>query len=287
MGSPANGEGAASVAPDLHEFKPETSFNPDQVGDALGNIRHSLERDLPQFVPDPEPRKGSCILVGGGPSMASSLLAIRRHAARSNSRVIAFNDAITYLMTRGVPVWGTVFMEVAPWRPDFMAQVPLGLKYLVASEAHPTVYDTLLDAGADVLQWHAMEGIGEDKLIGDKFDGAVPLVPGGVTALTRAFFLGHAMGFRRFEVFGADSSHGPAGSHAYYDRGGQKVAKIKCNGEWFEAPGYLARQCQDLISIVEHHHGKTMEIRVHGDGMFPHAARALGVHAQPNKKGSK
>lgn len=285
MGSLAEGEGAALVAPDLQEVKSNKAFNPDQVDDALSNIRHSLDRDLPQFIPDPEARKGSLILVGGGPSMAGSLLAIRRMAARSNARVIAFNDAITYLMARGVPVWGTVFMEVAEWRPDFLRQVPLGLKYLVASEAHPSVYDRLLDAGADVMQWHALEDIGEAELIGDKFDGAVPLVPGGVTALTRAFFLGHAMGYRRFEVFGADSSHGAHGSHAYYDRGGQKLNRIQCAGEWFEAPGYLVRQCEDLISIVQHHHGNGMNIRVHGSGMFPHAAMALGVHAKSKPKG--
>lgn len=273
--------GAASVAPDLHKIETRKSFNPEQVEDALSNIRHSLALELPQFLPSAEPRKGSLILVGGGPSMAQSLVTIRRLAARRGARVIAFNDAIKYLLDRHIPVWGSVFMEVAPWRPDFLENVPKGLTYLVASETNPRSYEILMDSGAKIVQWHAMEGIGEEKLIGDKFDGAVPLIPGGVTALTRAFFLGHAMGYRRFEVFGADSSHGPGGSHAYYDRDGQKITDIQCAGEWFKAPGYLARQCEDLIKIVECHHGKMMNIRVHGHGMFPHAARALGVHAKP------
>lgn len=281
MGQSLDETGAASVAPDLHKLELKTAFNPSQVDDALSNIRHSLALELPQFMPDPEPCKGSLILVGGGPSLATSLLTIRRLAARKGARVIAFNDAISYLLKRGVPVWGSVFMEVAPWRPDFMQDVPKGLTYLVASETHPRAYDLLMAAGANIVQWHAMEGIGEDKLIGDKFDGAVPLIPGGVTALTRAFFLGHAMGYRRFEVFGADSSHAEGSSHAYYDRGGQSVVEITCAGKTFTAPGYLARQCEDLIKIVEFHHGKTMNIRVHGTGMFPHAARVLGVHAKP------
>ena len=221
------------------------------------------------------------ILVGGGPSMANSLVTIRRMAARNGARVIAFNDAIQYLLDRNVPVWGTVLMEVMSWQPESIKTVPKGLTYLVASEAHPDTYDMLLSAGANVVQWHAMEEIGEDRLIGDKFDGAVPLIPGGVTALTRAFFLGHAMGYRRVELFGADSSHAENVSHAYYHRSDSKVFDIYCAGKWFRAPGYLARQCEDLTKIVQCHHGKTMNIRVHGTGMFPHVARALGVHAKP------
>lgn len=279
-------DGGAS-APPLRPIEYRKSFNPDQVEDAIANVRHSLSLDLPQFRPSrtPKVRIGHTMcIVGGGPSLEDTMPTLRRLSRKPGVRIIAFNDAIHYLIGHGIIPWGSVFMEVAPWRPQFMERPPEGLTYMLASESHPETYEKM--AGRNIIQWHADENIPEiTRMVDEKFNGEIPLIPGGVTAASRAVFIGHAMGYRRFELFGLDSSHAPNQSHVYYDREGQPMTQIVCGGEAFDCPGYLARQADDFISIIQLHansdvpNNLRMKIRVHGEGLLPHAARLLGVHA--------
>jgi hypothetical protein len=79
-------------------------------------------------------------------------------------------------------------------------------KYFIASQCHPTLFDTLLARGEEVIIWHLLT----DNLLKWSQEEGSPIyqhymIPGGSTSGLRAIVLAYAMGFRKFHLYGYDS----------------------------------------------------------------------------------
>jgi hypothetical protein len=153
--------------------------------------------------------------------------------------------------------------------------------YLVASQCHPSVFHRL--AGKNVRVWHAFTPGVKERL---RERGIVdePLIYGGSAAVTRAIAVAHVGGYRDIHIHGADSSYRGDERHAQPTRFDGKITRIDihCGGREFVTTPPLAVQAQDFPWIVEFL--SDVKFTVHGDGLIPHIARMMGVHAMNTKE---
>lgn len=221
-----------------------------------------------QFTPSPE-RKGSCVIVGGSPSIDEHVEDIRALSRDGRNRILCLNAAHDWLFDHGIKPHGAVFMEVEEWPARFLQKPRRGVIYYLASCCHPTGYDRL--HGYRIVQWHAQDDVGERDILGDRL-----LIGGGCRAGLRSIVLGGYMGFRRFEIFGMDSSFEQS-THAYDEEPDYREREITVHlgGRRFRTTEGLLRQADDFARTVEFSRG--LEFRVWGDGLLRHVHK----HMQP------
>lgn len=268
-----------------HSFKKvefsRRGFNPAQVEECLANIRTNLARKIPSIKSEKK-KRGNFIIVGGGPSLKDHVETIRGLPGR----IVCMNDSHDFLLANGIKPWGCVYWEVAASNADFFANARNDVRYLVASQAHPSAFDKL--AGKNVIVWHARNNIGEYDLVSEMDPGGL-LLNGGCSAALRCFPMGILWGYRKFHVFGLDSS-AEGSTHAYYDYEEHwkadpgEFAEIWCAGRKFRTNGYWMFQAENFGDMVRGFHkiNANIDLTVYGDGLLPHIARQLGVH-QENK----
>lgn len=267
----ANG-GSHAAPPGLVQWTGRKTFNMPQRGDALRNIEAACKRGLPFFKVNRKSRHAPAVIVGGGPSIKNEVETIRA----LKGRVICMNDSLTFLLDHGIKPWGCVFWEIASTAvAKYFDNPPEGVNYLLASQSHGDAFEALRDRKVTV--WHAWQGIGEEHVILPYSGRTSPIVMGGCSAALRTINLARLMGHRNIHLFGVDSSADGA-THAYKDDGLDKYQDVYCAGQWFKSIPYWMRQAQDFAEYVDFHR-HAVRLTVHGDGLLPHMARQLGVHA--------
>ena len=254
-------------SPQLYPLKMSNVFNPAQVLDCLDNITASLRLGLPQFVREGL-KKGALIIVGGGPSLAGEIEALRELDTDEN-RVLCVNDVHDFILDHGIKPWGMIYMEIGPWeegRPPVREPID-GVKYLLSSCSNPINYDFFKDA--DILQWHAWNGLGTESAVRAVYPDS-PVLGGGGTSGLRAINLGIAAGWHRFHLFGMDSSFEDQ-THAYADRPATET-EIVCAGRTFKTQPRLAKQAKDFRELCMKWHAM-FDLVTHGDGLLQHIHR--------------
>lgn len=255
-------------------------FNPAQVDEALSNIRHNLAQGVPTLEAEGE-KDGSCVIVGGSPSINRMVDRIRGFD-RPGNRILAMNDAVLWLARHGIQAHGCVVREIASEGGAGLLKTPPACRYYIASNAHPGWLDGL--RGQDCVLWHSPSLIGDVELI-HELDPDGLMITGGVSAALRSIGIGRAMGYRNFHLFGVDSSlgegmHGSA-THAYEDRPNETngCREIWVNGRNFQATDYWIQQSLGLIEQVADYErlGFDVNVSVHGDGLLPWLARQHGI----------
>jgi hypothetical protein len=152
--------------------------------DALwANIAANAKRDLPWFTGFRE-RGEPVAIVCGGPSMKDSLADIRAQRRRG-AKIVTVNNAMRFLMEHGITPDVHVMLDARPANAAFVQNAPQGVKYLIASQCHPSVFDAL--EGRDVVLWHSAFGDNAQfrEVLDPWWSGPnqkpVVLVPGGGT----------------------------------------------------------------------------------------------------------
>ena len=277
------------------EIELDRRGNPTQYQDMMDNIKSCFAIGFPPLLKLKKEgrRNGKMILVGGGPSVKKDLETIRTLAADRANCLLCHNDAHDWLLMNNIVPWGVVFMEVAyiPGYGQFLQNARKPINYLIASQSHPSVFQTLLKKDVKIVVWHARQEV-ENKMI-EKYlfendhDGIN--IGGGCNGMMRSFHIGSARGFRNYELFGADSSYDPetGQTHTYYDMRGQddsyKETVITYKGRSFRTSLYLARQAQDFDELMNVY-SKDLSITVHGDGLIPWMAMTRGLHVSQKRK---
>lgn len=151
----------------------------------------------------------TAILVGNGPSLADSILAIRELAWKPKVDVFALNGACTYLTRRQIDVDYQVILDA---QKDTRHLIGRAGCHLFASQVHPALFKTVPNA----VLWHATYG---EKLVDEQpgFDAAgreYCLIGGAASVGVTSLPLLYAMGYRKFKIFGMDSSNRGEASHA-------------------------------------------------------------------------
>lgn len=235
----------------------------------------NLARDLPLFIEQPE-NTAEAIIVGGGPSLADELPKLRFHRERGGI-LFALNGAHDWLIERGIVPNFHVLLDARPENVRFVAHPHQDVTYLIASQCHPSVFDAL--DFHEVITWTACTDAPEkDHALAARFPGRpIMLVGGGATVGLKTMNLAYLWGFRRFSLFGFDSSYRGTENHAYRQELNDNESRIEVHaaGRDFICAPWMAKQTMEFQSQYRQLTALGCRIKVHGDGLLPHVAAQL------------
>jgi hypothetical protein len=202
-----------------------------------------------------EEYQGPVSIVGSGPSLADTYKDLV-------GDVIACNSAHDFLLSKGIVA-------------NMIKTLHKGIKYLIASRCHPSVFEKFKEH--DVTVWHAMGG--EDGLpdLLAKNQRRELLVAGGSTSVMRATHLAAVLGYsKEMHLFGIDSCYAEKESHVSGSIASQNQINIMACGKWFTVAPWMALQAEDfkIISLILR--AKGVRLVVHGTGLIPYCASFLG-----------
>lgn len=145
-------------------------------------------------------------LIGGAPSYKKpeNIEEIKK-ASLNNGIVFSSKTAHDYLISQGIVPWGCLLLDPRPHVADHFEIHP-DVKYFVASQCHPDVFDKLIKGNANIHVYHAEVAAGERDIILGHFPNA-RMLAGGSTSQSRGISVLMLMGFYKFKLFGLDSSY--------------------------------------------------------------------------------
>jgi len=241
---------------------------------ALDNVRTNAQRDLPWFTGF-DGKKAGCAIVGGGPSMKDSIPQIRYRKARGDT-IITLNNALTYLVGKGITPDAHVMLDARPENAEFIKDAPKGVRYFIASQCHPDVFEALKDH--DVTVWHNGFGSGESmmEILAPWFDEGpnqrpVVLVPGGGTVGLRTMCLTWLSGYKRLHLYGFDSSYEEDNHHAYSQalNDTDNTMTVAFNDKHYKCAPWMVRQANEFKDAYSRITADGVNITVHGRGLIP------------------
>lgn len=234
--------------------------------DLEANIRRNSILDLNWIGFNPA-HDNLAVMVGGGPSLADSIAQIKE-LVRKGAVIFAMNGASLYLTERNIPVH---YQVIADAKPETASLVdPDAEQHLIASQVAPITMDT---AGPFKRLWHLAISEDMDRLFPEerRRKGGYALVGGGAAVGNSALALAYVLGFRRFEVFGYDSSHRGDKSHAYRQAMNDFIPTIDVEwaNETYTASVAMKAQAEKFQITGQALKQAGCTIRVHGDGLLP------------------
>jgi hypothetical protein len=241
-------------------------------------------------LPVPRLRVRQCMIVGGGPSVADYLGEIA--TAKANGfDIFAINGAVNFLMKNNiVPQYGILY-DAREGNTVFVRRTYGAVHWLVASHAHPAVWDALLNTAHGIPErttmFHTNGGDGIQEMIraaepeATIFESASM---GGLMALS----LVNIMGYKTARLYGYDSSAREVplekrtdptdiyAKHAYPQplNEDQKLVEVYFNGTPYTTTGVLAQQATYFSRIYRLYEQLGLSITVIGDGLLPDMWRA-------------
>lgn len=241
----------------------------------LAQAEENLKRELPLFVEMPQ-HSGEAIIVGGGPSLQDCLpnLRMRRNYG---GIIFALNGAHDWLIERGIVPDFHVLLDARPENVRFVQNPNPATTYLVAAQCHPSIFDAL--KGFQVTTWISCTDLPErDHEFAARFPGKpLMMIGGGATVGLKTLNLAYLWGFRRFQLYGFDSSYRGEENHAYRQdlNDGESRMEIYAAGKHFTCAPWMAKQAQEFQQQYRQLVGLGCIVKVHGDGLIPHIANQL------------
>lgn len=243
----------------------ELSFSPNVPKETLQtNIRSAMARECPWFCPA-QAHDGIAVIVGGGPSLASEMSNLAGWSRFGS--IFAVNGVPAYLAENGICPNVHVMLDAHPRCADFVSpHIPMVRYY--ASQCDPLVLDM---AEESLICWH---GGGEAMM---EIPGLTfrHIVGGGSTVGTRVITLAYGLGYRRFEVFGMDSSYDGDAGHAYAQGDYDRFIEVTCGDQTFKTSPQLFGQAEDFKAMLPDLVRAGCEITIHGEGLLKAIANAM------------
>lgn len=236
------------------------------------NLKRTFASDYERFNEHIDTRTGRLHICGAGPSLADSF-----HELEGD--VLACNSAINFLLDNGIVPRYAMIWDASPLLVNF-AVPHQNIIYLLASRCHTSVFDRLKECSQVI--WHAggdydIHGVLERNGINE------PMINGGSAAVTRALYLGYALGYREFHLHGADSSYRGDQTHIRGSLVPEKRLSVCVGKRFFDTTPEWAAQVEEFKCIYESFDkfgdfGKKFEAKIicHGDGLLPFVWQLLG-----------
>lgn len=226
----------------------------------------NLRRNLPLFIEKKE-NAGTAIIVGGAPSLKDSIQDLRI----SKGQIFALNGAHDWLIERGVIPDYHVLLDARDDNVRFVQKPHKDVTYLIAAQCHPSIFDAL--KGHKVIVWTSCTDSPEnDKKLAGHFPGLpIMMVGGGATVGLKTMNLAYLMGYRKFRMYGMDSSYKDGENHAYRQdlNDGESKMTIHAAGRDFICAPWMAKQAQEFQNQYRQLKGLGCRIKVIGDGLIP------------------
>lgn len=213
-------------------------------------------------------------MIAGAPTYKKlKYMKMIEEAYHDKSKGLLFTSKTShdYLLDNGIVPWACILLDPRPhviktFKPDNR------VLYLMASQCHPSVIDTLLENNCKIQVYHAAVAAGEDKVVRKYFPKGT-MIPGGSTSQTRGITVLMRMGFYRFKLFGLDSSYPSKPEKVHGINQDKKAMEIEINlkdtgkslGKFWTDPEMIAQlnDLEHLLKIYSH-----LEIDCQSEGIF-------------------
>lgn len=273
-----------------------------------GNVEYCAKLGIKFFIPTLEPHGLEAVLVGSGPSVRDQVKNLqkkyREAGPRSRYMFFGIKGGHDFLLENGMnPHFGIAVDPLERIHKENFLKKAVECKYFIASQCHPTLFDSLIARGEQVIIWHLLT----DNLLKWSQEEGSPIfqhyfIPGGSTSGLRSIVLAYAMGFRKFHLYGYDCCLSLAKPND------KKPTLRKVNGEicdgkdekdrekaievfvgegtdrrGFWADRAMASQCteyQQLLKSMQKDHDP-FTVRAYGQGMIQHINRLLYKEGSP------
>lgn len=231
----------------------------------LDNIRVNAHANQ-RWLKLAEAHDGVAVLCGSGPSLADSLDEIGQRQARGET-IFALNAAAGFLGKHGID---PDYQAIADARDATAGLIGPAKVHLFASQVSPLCFDRVPDA----TLWHMITD-GIDDVLPD-YDDDYCLVGGGSSIGCTALYLAFAMGFRKFALYGYDSSYRGDKHHAMPQalNDDEAVITMPFKGVDYQISLTMRGQCKTFFGAAHHLQSLGCQLEVHGDGVLPAMWRA-------------
>ena len=245
------------------------------------HVKYCIGLGLKFVTPTDTAHGGEAVLVGSAPSVRTQINKLK--SMRKNPKNIFFGIKGGHDFLIKNKIHPHFALAVDPLekihKENFLLRTK-GCKYLIASQCHPTLFDTLIARGEEVIIWHlATDNMGEWSR-----DPSSPIyqhymIPGGSTSGLRAIVLAFAMGFRVFHLFGYDSCLSEklrkVNGEIYDEKkadGTDKAIKLVVSGKNFTADPAMASQANEFQDLLKSLYQKDdpFVVKGYGEGLIQH-----------------
>lgn len=262
---------------DLKPIEFVNAYRVDQVEDAVRHIKHAATLGLPELM-FYEPTQGRCIIVGGAPSAKDHIAEIKALAADPSNAVFALNYTHNWLLENGVVPRGCLLFEIDADPTRILEKPHPDVMYFVCSLCHPGTFSGL--EGSHITVWHAATDENKVAAVHEAFGPNAILVTGGATTFLRTIGLAIVLGFRKFDIFGCDSSFPQNATSTHFEGypaetkpdvdGFEIEARCDRTGDAkrFRTVGYLCEQAEHFRLFCQANKPAIADMRVHGDGLL-------------------
>lgn len=228
-------------------------------GGLFSNVSANLAKGLPTIA-----LHQKAIVVGGGPSLADTLVIIQKLKAEGG-KIYALNNAAKFLSEHGIRADAQIILDPRIENLSFIEK-PWTDELLLCSQAHPAMADRCKEIGYPVRLWHpSVEGIAK-YLPKDS-----QVVAASLTVGLSSLCLLHGFGHREFHLFGYDSSMKGDSTHAYQQWLDKENDIVRCaaDNQVFYAPMAMAGQANQFKEVHDMLVANGSRVTVYGTGFLP------------------
>ena len=250
--------------------------------------------DKDKFLGKCIPNEGEVIVISGGHSTDFTKVK-ELMKERPEAKVLCVKHSYPKLLENGIKPWACIVLDPRSIegesthgviRKDLFKTIDPTTKFFVASMTDPSVTKYLLEKKANIYGWHAFteslrnEDEREKEIENQKVtvmpnlgipEGAT-LITGGTCAAMRCLGIMHTMGFRKFDLFGFDSSmqEQPTEEQMKETTGAEdeepkpKYLQVNVRGENYWTTGELLAMAQDCERTFNDS-SMNLTLNVHGD----------------------
>lgn len=228
------------------------------------NIAVNSRQQLPWLNAVPA-HCGVAVLCGSGPSIrdhANEIAELKEHGAT----VFALNGAALWLNELGLVPDYQVMIDA---RRENMSLLGDAHHYLMASQCHPDVVD---EEPFDTTLVHMLWEHLDECLPDDECERDYTVVGCGASVGIVATFIAYAMGYRKLELYGYDSSHKTlAESHVRRQEmnDGEPCAQVVFGGKTYLASLVMKQQAEQFATVRHALNELGVSVNVHGTGLLP------------------
>src|SRR5882672_7489959 len=162
-------------------------------------IKHLKQADISQ---------GTCIIVGAGPTVNKFIDELKELRHKPDYTLCAINRVHEFLIQRGIiPHFHVIFENDIEDVGQALGGSPhKDVTYYISSHCHKNIYAQL--KGFRCVLWHpAINDENYNNLVRNMFPDE-PIASGDAGHITffRSLAIGHLLGYRKYELYGVDSS---------------------------------------------------------------------------------
>jgi len=275
------------------------------------NIKENMNLiDKDKFLGKCRPNEGDVIVISGGHSTDYDKV---KELIKENpeAKTMCVKHSYPHLLANGIKPWACVVLDPRSIegesthgivRKDLFKTIDPSTKFFIASMTDPSVTKYLIEKKANVYGWHAFteslrneeerEKEIKDQKITVMEDLGIPegatLITGGTCAAMRILGIMHTMGFRKYHLFGFDSSlkDEPTKEQKKETTGAEdeepkpKYLQVNVRGENFWTTGELLAMAQDCERIFN---DTTMNMTINFYGKNTLVNALWKLHLDENK----